>query len=180
MAVENRVPQLIAFDLDYTLWDFYIDSHVTGPLNSKGSKVQDIYGTSIEFYPDVPQILNKILSFEGPKIAACSRTHASALARDALSLIRVPLTKGDDGGATEAVNFFDQMEIYPGSKITHFKELHRKTGIPYTEMLFFDDERRNAEVESLGVTFVLVQNGLDIQSFEEGLTEWRNRHATEL
>lgn len=27
-----------------------------------------------------------------------------------------------------------------GSKIAHFKELHKKTGIPYEEMLFFDDE----------------------------------------
>jgi len=51
-----------------------------------------------------------------------------------------------------------------GSKIAHFKTLHRKTGIPYTEMvtlrhlilflplkvpyqLFFDDESRNREVE---------------------------------
>lgn len=25
-------------------------------------------------------------------------------------------------------------EIYPGSKLRHFKELHKKTGIPYEEM----------------------------------------------
>ena len=58
---------------------------------------------------------------------------------------------------TAAVQFFDQLEIYPGelrpvspvilsthglipysgSKIKHFKELHKKTGIPYSEMVFF-------------------------------------------
>lgn len=38
-----------------------------------------------------------------------------------------------------------------GSKITHFEKLHQKTGIPYEEMLFFDDERRNSETEQLGM-----------------------------
>lgn len=30
-------------------------------------------------------------------------------------------------------------EIYPGSKRTHFKRIHERTGIPFHEMLFFDD-----------------------------------------
>ena len=43
-------------------------------------------------------------------------------------------------------------------------------------MLFFDDEARNAEVESLGVTFVLIgEDGLTKSSFEEGLEEWRRK-----
>jgi len=72
-------------------------------------------------------------------------------------------------------NFFDQLEIYPGSKKAHFKQLHKKTGIPYSEMLFFDDELRNKEVQSLGVTFQLVQRGLDKACFERGLENWRAR-----
>ena len=40
--------------------------------------------------------------------------------------------------------------VLPGSKLRHFKSIHKKTGIPYAEMLFFDDEARNKEVESLG------------------------------
>lgn len=46
--------------------------------------------------------------------------------------------------------------------------------------LFFDDERRNIEVESLGVTFCLVQKGMDDRTFERGLAEWRKRHPTEV
>ena len=42
------------------------------------------------------------------------------------------------------------MALILGSKITHFEKLHQKTGIPYEEMLFFDDERRNSETEQLG------------------------------
>jgi hypothetical protein len=27
------------------------------------------------------------------------------------------------------------MEIYPGSKLRHFREIHRRTGIPYEQMV---------------------------------------------
>jgi len=41
-------------------------------------------------------------------------------------------------------------------------------------MLFFDDERRNAVVQSLGVTFVLIEDrGLTKEVFEQGILEWR-------
>ena len=61
------------------------------------------------------------------------------------------------------------MSFPPGSKLKHFKKIHERTGIPYDEMvifispqclladrlkfsqLFFDDEHRNSEVESLGM-----------------------------
>lgn len=46
--------------------------------------------------------------------------------------------------------------------------------------LFFDDERRNIEVESLGVTFHLVRRGMDDRTFERGLAEWRKRHVVEV
>ena len=30
---------------------------------------------------------------------------------------------------------FDQLETYPGDKRKHFEELHKKTGLPYAEMV---------------------------------------------
>ncbi|KIM71631.1 hypothetical protein PILCRDRAFT_16887 [Piloderma croceum F 1598] len=42
--------------------------------------------------------------------------------------------------------------------------------------LFFDDERRNKEVETLGVTFHHTPDGIENQVFEKGLTEWKKRH----
>ncbi|TFK71821.1 magnesium-dependent phosphatase-1 [Pluteus cervinus] len=174
----SRLPQLIAFDLDYTLWDLWIDTHVTAPLrrdNDTINQVLDRYDQDIRFYRDVPQILHRLRD-AGVEVAACSRTTAPTLANQALRLLLVrPTNEGEE--PIPAVEFFDQLEIYPGSKISHFKQLHEKTGIPYTEMLFFDDEHRNAEVEKLGVTFHLVPEGLHASAFEEGLLTWRQRNG---
>uniref|UniRef100_A0A8H7XMC4 Magnesium-dependent phosphatase-1 n=1 Tax=Psilocybe cubensis TaxID=181762 RepID=A0A8H7XMC4_PSICU len=157
-------PQLVAFDLDYTLWDLWIDTHVTGPLRRKGTainQVLDKYGETISFYDDVPHILHDLRSRSFPThgdkvdrhvvIAACSRTHAPDLANQCLRLLLVPpCPKDSSPDLKPAIEFFDEMEIYPGSKIKHFKKIHERTGIPYSEMLFFDDEHRNSEVEKLG------------------------------
>ncbi|KAH7925786.1 magnesium-dependent phosphatase-1 [Leucogyrophana mollusca] len=180
--MSNRLPKLIAFDLDYTLWDFWIDTHITPPLNQDVcGAVTDAEGNDVVFYRDVPQILHRLRA-AGVIIAACSRTSATKLAREALSLIQVPLKAGDkQGPSTAAIKFFDQLEIYPRSKEVHFKALHEKTSLPYSEMLFFDDEIRNANVDvELGVTFILVENGLDDRTFERGLKEWRRRHPVEV
>lgn len=34
----------------------------------------------------------------------------------------------------------DHFEIYPGSKKTHFRAIHERTGIPYESMVFWDNE----------------------------------------
>ncbi|TFK51172.1 magnesium-dependent phosphatase-1 [Heliocybe sulcata] len=176
----TRMPKLIAFDLDYTLWDLWIDTHVTCKEGNTLNQVLDRHNEKIEFYHEVPQILHRLRSAD-VTIAACSRTSAPDLARRALQLLLVPPRAGDKHDSpTPAIEFFDQMEIYPGSKITHFKKLHQKTGLPYSEMLFFDDEHRNKEVESLGVTFCLVRHGTDERTLEAGLAEWRKRHPVEV
>ena len=68
-------------------------------------------------------------------------------AREALQLIRIPLSLPivkdttnvpDDNHRHEtlpAVDFFDHLEIYPGSKVAHFRQLHKITGIPYSDMV---------------------------------------------
>ncbi|KAF8485702.1 magnesium-dependent phosphatase-1 [Russula ochroleuca] len=177
--MNSRFPKLIAFDLDYTLWPLWIDTHVGSSLKRDGdtlNEVHDIFGDKVSFYHDVAQILHQLRS-AGVVIAACSRTTATDLAREALSLLLVPPKAGDASSTVmPAIKFFDQLEIHPGSKIAHFKQLHKKTGIPYSEMLFFDDEMRNKEVKSLGVTFQLVQQGLDNACFEKGVENWRAQH----
>ncbi|BGP30828.1 hypothetical protein JCM10296v2_002585 [Rhodotorula toruloides] len=184
--LDGRLPKAIVFDLDFTLWDCWCDTHVTPPLKRRGqdiNKVYDKHGESLSFYRDVPDILHK-LHHSGVHVVAASRTHAPKVARQILSELLVPgLHRDDDKDPLKAkdgekvvpaIRLFDSMEIYPGSKMEHFRQLNTKTGIPFEEMLFFDDESRNREVAKLGVTFTLVgHGGVTRQLFESGLEAWR-------
>ena len=172
---DGPLPKLIAFDLDYTLWPFWVDTHVTPPLRSTGNPnaVHDRHRDVWSFYSDIPSLLQSI-SAAGIPIAACSRTHAPELAREMLSL----LTFDVDGTRKRSVEYFSEFEIYPGSKVTHFKRLQEKTGVEFDDMLFFDDESRNRNVErELGVMMVLVPKGVSQDVFERGVRKWRERQG---
>ncbi|GAA5869673.1 hypothetical protein JCM16303_000544 [Sporobolomyces ruberrimus] len=189
----QRMPKMVVFDLDYTLWDLWVDTHVSPPLKRRGkddvNQIYDKHGQKMAFYPQVPGILMDLHKSK-VHIAAASRTHAPKAARQALTELLIPgsidsddvlksrKAKGDEG-LVSSINLFDSMEIYPGSKITHFQELHKKTGIPYSEMVFFDDESRNREVTKLGVTFVLVGSGVNRSLFDSGIASWRKSLVNE-
>lgn len=68
-------------------------------------------------------------------------------------------------------DLIDYIEIYPSCKTQHFAEIHEASGIPYEEMLFFDDERRNVVVKSLGVHFILLDpsKGVTLDRFGSAL-----------
>jgi magnesium-dependent phosphatase 1 len=211
---ELPLPRLIVFDLDYTLWPFWVDTHVSPPLKSNAthSGATDKFGESFTFYTDVPRILYT-LPLAGVKLGVASRTHTPDLARDMLKLLHVPppgpaLTSSSTMGSEEgsfmtgsgiiptsasstslggsgkkeksrkAVEFFDAgLEIYPSSKIRHFEAIARRTGVSFAEMLFFDDESRNRDVESLGVTMQLVTDGVTWDELEKGVSLWRKRRG---
>lgn len=104
------------------------------------------------------------------------------LCREMLKLLRLP-AEGDSTGSSSSssakgrktIEIFDGgLEIYEGTKLRHFEVIGKRTGIPFTEMLFFDDERPNFEVENLGVTMRLVgNNGLSWDELEKGIQKWR-------
>ncbi|SPO20900.1 related to magnesium-dependent acid phosphatase [Ustilago trichophora] len=190
------LPGLVVFDLDYTLWPLWVDTHVDSPLRRRGNDINKVYdrnGQPLQFFPHVPSILFW-LKRRGIPIAAASRTSAPSVARQALNGLYlvddsdlIPTTTTTDsetpsrapGKVVKAIDFFDYQEIYPGSKITHFRKLHQDSGIPYEDMLFFDDEFRNSEVATkLGVHFVQVGHaGTDLGLVEKALREWRAKKA---
>ncbi|KAI0456421.1 magnesium-dependent phosphatase [Xylaria acuta] len=206
------LPRAVVFDLDYTLWPFWVDTHVYAPLraNASHSACTDKVGETFAFYRDVPAVLHG-LSLAGVRLGVASRTHAPDLGRDMLKLLHVPPAStalsennpaanhggGSGGGgggkgtgaggsgttkekARKAIDFFDAgLEIYPSSKIRHFETLQKRTGIPYSEMLFFDDESRNRDTEALGVTMWLVRDGVTWAEVESGILEWRRRRGAE-
>ncbi|KAI1382384.1 magnesium-dependent phosphatase-1 [Hypoxylon crocopeplum] len=185
------LPRAVVFDLDYTLWPFWVDTHVYPPLrpNAAHNACTDKVGESFAFYDDVPSVLHG-LALAGVKLGVASRTHAPDLGREMLKLLHIPPVSSvlEDGGADggsgsskkdkvrKAIEFFDAgLEIYPSCKIRHFEALGKRTGIPHTEMLFFDDESRNRDTEALGVTFWLVRDGVTWNEVVSGIQEWRRR-----
>ena len=61
-------------------------------------------------------------------------------------------------------------EVYPGTKTTHFERIHRRTGIAYEDMVFFDNEYRNVrDVQRLGVTCVYTPEGFRRKYFKEAM-----------
>jgi magnesium-dependent phosphatase 1 len=198
------LPELIVFDLDYTLWPFWVDTHVSGPIKAAAAegkpntRMLDRWGEGFGFYPEVPTILAAARQ-RGVTMSLASRTHAPELGREMLRGLHVPAdvessktTKTAEGEEKRsktsskttflpAIQFFVHLQIYPGEKTTHFRRIQaasQNAGRPvaFEDMLFFDDEGRNRNVQTeLGVTFWLVRDGVTTDEVDKGVWEWRRR-----
>ncbi|KAJ5082948.1 hypothetical protein N7532_011991 [Penicillium argentinense] len=177
------LPKLIAFDLDYTLWPFWVDTHVSGPVKARdnNSRVVDKWGESFAFYPAVSSIIQACKSRAIP-LAVASRTHDPDLARDFLKALHVIPSFSDKPAAntktSRALEYFDYLQIFPANKTQHFAQIQGASKIAYEDMLFFDDEARNRNVETeLGVTFCLVRDGMKLDVVDRGVWAWRKRNG---
>lgn len=153
-------PKIIAFDLDCTLWPFWVDTHVTPPFhkNADGT-VLDARKRHVEFIPGVPDIL-KELHRRGIKLAAVSRTGEIAGAKSLLKLF-------------DFEKYFSHIEIYPGCKVAHFSKIHRETNVAYEDMMFFDDEFRNiADIKKLGVFTIYCPDGIEAKVVDSSLIDF--------
>lgn len=223
MAARNGPkPRLVVFDLDRTLWPFWVDTHVDPPFtrHRKGERPESVspkkanpkavpkvealevedddgfisasqqnrssrkhamrgetskervyrnevlydrYGKKVTHFPDVPDILERLTN-AGIPIAAASRT-------------------GEIDGAEQLLElwgwnrYFSYKEIYPGCKVTHFNKFKKNSGVPFKDMLFFDDEYRNIEdISKLGVTCIFAKDGMSMQVLEEGFQKFAREH----
>ncbi|XP_044732035.1 magnesium-dependent phosphatase 1-like isoform X2 [Chrysoperla carnea] len=158
-------PKLIAFDLDYTLWPFWVDTHVRPPFRkTPEGAVKDSRDEKVKFYPEVPEVL-KTLHQQGYILAVASRTPETAGANQLLKLF-------------DWDKYFNYKEIYPGCKDKHFKQIQKNSGLQFSEMLFFDDEQRNiVDLSALGVTSILVDGGVTKDVVLQGLNKYRNEHC---
>jgi len=147
------------FDLDFTLWDCggtWCD-HTNPPYYKRNGMILDEDQREIRLYPDVTTIL-EWMKTKNVDMAIASRTGAPEWADELMELFDIK-------------KFFSYFEIYPGSKINHFTSLHNKTGVPFREMIFYDDEMRNIEeVRQLGVDTVYVENGINLTQIRRYLS----------
>ncbi|RGB39279.1 magnesium-dependent phosphatase-1 [Rhizophagus diaphanus] len=193
LSNNNHLPSLFVFDIDYTLWPLWIDACPGPPFEADPSKpyrVEDKYGNVIRLYPDVPKILRAVKNCPQTYIAVASRTQEPEWARKVLSIMPFPENEDEEsvklsvtnGSSSKVINYntladvIDYSEIYPSSKVNHFSSLHAITEIPYDEMIFFDDEMRNKEVNhKLGVHFVYVPDGMTYELFLSAIKEFVNK-----
>ncbi|KAG8033978.1 hypothetical protein G9C98_008459 [Cotesia typhae] len=163
MSEENKKKlKLIVFDLDYTLWPFWVDTHVTPPFCRKNGKVVDARGKKIKFYEQVPEILENLVS-QGIEIGIASRTSEIKGAYQLLKLFNWE-------------KYIKYTEIYPGCKITHFNKIKKASGVDFKDMIFFDDEHRNIyDLTEAGVLSILVKDGVTKSVIAEGLNKFNSR-----
>ena len=91
-----------------------------------------------------------------------SRTDEPDWARFCMDLLVV------EDGATLSSCFGNRVEISYGDKTQHFQRLHNKTGIPYKNMVFFDNEHTNIkQVSKLGVKTIYTPDGMMKEHWEE-------------
>ncbi|CBI34012.3 hypothetical protein VitviT2T_004085 [Vitis vinifera] len=146
------LPRLVVFDLDYTLWPFYCECRSKREMPS--------------LYPHAEGILYA-LKEKGIDMAIASRSPTPDIAKTFLDKLGIK-------------SMFVAQEIFSSwsHKTEHFQRIHRRTGVPFNSMLFFDDEDRNIEsVSKTGVTSILVGNGLNIGAFRQGLTKFSQNSA---
>lgn len=80
-----------------------------------------------------------------------------------------------DDGTLLVDNFGDLVEISGGSKVRHLESLHRKTGIAYEDMCFFDNERWNIQDVSRGlpsVKCVYTPDGMTKEAWEQAKVDF--------
>ncbi|KAL3843791.1 hypothetical protein ACJIZ3_001194 [Penstemon smallii] len=153
MSLFQVLPRLVVFDLDYTLWPFYCECRSKRDMPS--------------LYPNAKGIIYA-LKDKGVDLAIASRSPTPDIANTFLQKLGIK-------------SFFVAQEIFSSwtHKTDHFQKIKQKTGVPYNEMLFFDDEDRNIEaVSKMGVTSILVGNGVNMGALRQGLTEFSQNQSS--
>ena len=109
------------------------------------------------------------LKAEGHEIqaAVASRTDEPSWARYCMDHLVV------EDGTTLSSCFGNLVEISFQDKTYHFRNLHKKTGIPYEDMVFFDNEHWNIkQVAKLGVKSIYTPDGMMKKHWEEAKREF--------
>lgn len=146
------MPSLIVFDLDNTLWE--PELYQLRKLERAG--IQPIAGKDVKLFPAAESIIQSVRlspdKWKSTKFAVASRTKSVEWAKDLIQQFKL-----DD--------FFHYVEIFPGDKKSHFRNLRDASGVEFSDMLFFDDSRDGrfgncVPVSELGVMSVHCPRGL--------------------
>lgn len=191
-ATDGPLPKLVVLDLDMCVWspemytlDEMPDRPIQGDLNGRGEGVIGVRsgGDVIRLFPGALAALQEVADgkYEGMLLAVASSADtplAEKIGRSAMAMLEVLpgltlkelLMRGFDDGRNLQIG--RQPPLSSNKARTHFPILKEKTGIPYDQMLFFDDSLwgdhcGQVEAECPGVVTQRTPTGLQE-------VEWRN------
>ncbi|KAI0551078.1 acid phosphatase-domain-containing protein [Xylaria curta] len=192
MAFNQSYPSIVAFDLDGTFWRGWLNEHWIGQKGLVSHDLRDnltvkkCKGDMIirdqkneDFQCIVASDIIKIiqdLRKHRVAIAIVSRNTNKNLTDRALWLIKIPEHR-ETRPLTELLKYDEVKDV---SKMEHFHNIKRASGVKYKDMILFDDKLENVDVELWqGVTFAKVdtRSGITWNDYNSGLNQWRRYQA---
>mmetsp|Transcript_9117 Transcript_9117/g.13724 ORF Transcript_9117/g.13724 Transcript_9117/m.13724 type:complete len:242 (+) Transcript_9117:65-790(+) len=170
--IEHCCPEMIVLDLDFTIWPTFFAEHTLPPYVCLDAVPEEYPSTvlcvdrstrkprTLSLYSCVRSTISWCLQ-RGIRLSVCSRSSNYHGAEAILKCLGM-------------WNVFECPQIYSGRKTLHFRNLRGCTNIPYSDILFFDDDQRNIKVcGGIGVTCTLVNRsiGFDGWTLLEGLKQ---------
>lgn len=173
--VRGQRPRLMVFDLDGCCWHPEMYQMTGGPPYKPlgDGRVVNSAGEEIRLLPAAKRAWLEIAEaaeWQGTALAVASSSYARLAAPLLESFeVRPGLSMSKVAG--------DLVEIYYNrneGKRAHVAALQKKTGVPYSDMLFFDDDQGNIDtVGRLGVVCEHTPDGFTADALNSGL----NRYA---
>lgn len=173
----TNYPDVAAWDLDYTVWPCYCDTHITPPLrpevNSDGQvlEIVDARGYKVALYKEIPRIMED-LKMHGVKLLSASRTWAPDIAIEMLKVFKIKV----NGDIVTLFSLFDDLNWGDHSKVNHIrsgvKHVYGNDNLKSLKICLFDDESRNRDVERYGVKYLHIKDpvqGPDWKMYESYL-----------
>ena len=154
MTSVERIPRLIAFDLDGTIWrpEMYELWGGGAPFtkDEADNTLRDRSGTKVKLLGESASILDSLTKppFEDTVVVWVSCTDEPKWADECLT----KFTTANGITSIGDVSNKKLNKIFKSNKRVHFEQLAKDTGIPFSDMLFFDNEGGNiSNVAKLGV-----------------------------
>ena len=167
----HRKPDLIVFDLDYTLWPLHVDIDIELPLRKEANVVVDANGNEIEPFEDIEEILTTLKEkclTEHQHLAVASKAQRADKAMALLEQL----------GWTK---FFSSFQVYSEPKPKHLSVLKDEFKLKhFNQILFFDDHPINIkQVAAIGVVSHKIDRniGLNVNEFQRGLDRFNRFYS---
>jgi magnesium-dependent phosphatase 1 len=183
-------PRLIVLDLDGNLWrpemyELTWDGYNHSPFTKiSDTKVKSQINTVVSLIGDVAELLDEFVleqhigksrdTFTATQLAISSRTDVPIWAKELLSKFTLPRSQ-----RTLQDVITGPWEISYDRKVIHFQRLTKDTGIPWQDMVFFDNEYANCQsIAQLGVTVGYCPQGITRSIWESTMKAYPNTDGT--